>query len=201
MRKVIAVALIVAQASGSTLAFAQTVAPATATTTQTTTTVTPVTPTQAGTTTTTQAAVDTTEAPPMTTPSSGGSESVTYVNRPILATGLFLWVATYAPAIAFAAENGRPSDNPNLYIPFAGPWIDLGQRDCSPAVPCSNETQNKALLIADGIGQDLSALIVLTSFFVPERRSRSWFTVGKSDVRVMPNPVGTGYGVAALGHF
>jgi hypothetical protein len=154
------------------------------------------------TTTTTQPAVEVAPPPP-TSPiiDSGGTESTTYVNRPLLVTGLVLFAGTFGTSVGVAAENNRPSDNPNLYIPVAGPWMDLAQRDCSVAHPCVGEPGNKALLILDGIGQGLGVVAIVTSFFVPEKKSRHWFFVGSDTVHVTPTALFTGYGMAAVGRF
>ena len=77
----------------------------------------------------------------------------------------------------------------------------LAQRDCSATRPCSGETGNKTLLILDGITQDIGALAVLTSFFIPEKKSRHWFIVGSDSLHAAPASVGSGYGMAAAGHF
>jgi hypothetical protein len=130
----------------------------------------------------------------------GGAESDVWVNRRLLTTGLVLFGGSYIPAIAVGAESARPSDNPNLFIPVAGPWIDLGERDCSGSHPCSGDAGNKALLIIDGIGQGLGALAILSSFVVHERH-RNWFIIGNETVHASPTTVGTGYGLAAAGHF
>jgi hypothetical protein len=42
---------------------------------------------------------------------------------------------------------------------------------------------------------------VLTSFFVPEKKSRNWFFIGTDSVHASPSMVGTGYGMAAAGRF
>jgi hypothetical protein len=214
MRNAIAALAAVSFLGWSGIALAQDVAapdtgsapPSTQTTVTTpaTTTTTSVTPAPTGTTTTTQAAVDTNVTTPVTPPppsESGASQSTTYVNRPLLATGLVLFGGSYIPAIAVGAESNRPSDNPNLYIPVVGPWLDLGQRDCSVGRPCVNETGNKTLLIVDGAAQGLGALAVITSLFIPEKKSRHWFFIGSEKLHPEPTMVGGGYGLAAAGKF
>jgi hypothetical protein len=170
------------------------------TTTQTTTTPPPA---PASTTTVTQAAVDV--PPPVVVSSrpteSGGSTTTTWVNRPLLVTGALLFGGTYAASAAVAGESNRPSDNPNLYYPVVGPWLDLAQRDCTPTRPCVGEAGNKTLLVLDGVTQGVGALAVLTSFFVPEKKSRHWFIVGNEKVHAEPVSVGSGYGLAAQGKF
>jgi hypothetical protein len=153
------------------------------------------------TTTTIPPAVEVAPPPPTSPTIEGGAESTTYVNRPLLVTGLVLFAGTFGTSVGVAAENNRPSDNPNLYIPVVGPWMDLAQRDCSVAHPCGGEPGNKALLILDGVGQGLGVVAILTSFFVPEKKSRHWFFVGSDTVHVTPAALLTGYGMAAVGRF
>jgi hypothetical protein len=168
-----------------------------------TTTVSSPTPSATSTTTTTQAAVDTTVAPaPLPRPpESGGSESTTYVNRPLLVTGLVLFGGTYAASAGVAAESARPSDKPNLYYPIVGPWLDLAQRNCTATSPCSGEAGNKALLVLDGVGQGVGVIGIITSFFVPEKKSRHWFFIGNEKLHATPSTIGSGYGATASGTF
>jgi hypothetical protein len=208
MRRTLAALLTASAVTWAPLAFAQdtsstppTVVPAQTTSTTQTTTTTPPT----STTTTTQAAVDTSlyapAPPPVATTESRNSETTTYVNRPLLFTGLFFFGASYIPAVGVAAESNRPADNPNLYIPVVGPWIDYGQRGCTPQLPCGNESGNKALLITDGVVQGIGALAMVTSLFVPEKKSRHWFFIGNDKVQATPSSIGSGYGMTAVGKF
>jgi hypothetical protein len=211
MRRTFAALIAASAATWAPLAFAQDPPPPpaanqTTSTTQTqTTSTTPSAPPVTSTTTTTQAAVDTSLYPPAPPPvpatESGGGETTTYINRPLLVTGLFLFGASYVPAIAIAAESSRPADRPNLYIPVAGPWIDYGQRGCTTQLPCSNESGNKALLVVDGVTQGVGALAMVTSLFIPEKKSRHWFFIGNDTVHATPTMIGGGYGLAAAGKF
>jgi hypothetical protein len=215
MRTTVVSSLVLAQLAWGALAFAQdttttgaATTPATGVTTTVTPTTTSVTTTTpapvTGTVTTTQAAIDTSPAPfvpPPEPPESGGSETTSYINRPLLVTGLVFLGGTYIASAAVAGESSRPSDNPNLYYPVAGPWIDLAQRDCTAVRPCSGEPGNKALLILDGVGQGVGALGILTSFFVPEKKSRHWFFIGNEKVNVTPSTIGSGYGLTTMGTF
>jgi hypothetical protein len=170
-------------------------------TTQVTTTQTTTPP--SSTTTVTQAAVDV--SPPIVVASrpteSGGSTTTTWVNRPLLVTGLLLFGGTYGASAGVAAESSRPSDNPNLYYPVVGPWLDLAQRDCTAARPCTGETGMKTLLVLDGVTQGVGAVAIITSLFLPEKKSRNWFIIGNEKVHAEPTSVGSGYGLAAQGKF
>jgi hypothetical protein len=199
MRPIIVLGMSLAAALASSLAFAQDHAVAlstvtTPTSTSTTTTTTPPVP-AAGTTTTTQAEVATTPPialGPSTTEYRGETKTV-WLNRPLLGTGLVLFGGTYAASAIVAAESTNPHDNPNLYYPIAGPWMDMAQRGLGAG--------DKVLLAFDGVTQGVGALTVLTSFFIPESSSRHWFFVGSDDVHVTPSTVGSGYGLGAAGRF
>ena len=216
MRRIIASALVLSQITCATLALAQDVAAPstgqaeTVTTTprtSTTTTTTAGTTAPTGTTTITQASVDSPSGPIVSTPpprpaESGGSETTSYVNRPLLVTGLIFLGGTYAASAGVAAESSRASDRPNLYYPIAGPWMDIAQRNCNSAHPCSGETGNLTLLALDGIGQGLGAIALVSSFFVPEKKSRHWFFIGNDHFHAAPAQVGLGgYGLATAGTF
>jgi hypothetical protein len=141
-------------------------------------------------------------------------EETTYVppNRAILAGGLIAFAGSYVPSVVVAAANGNSFDN-RLYIPIAGPWIDLGQRPgCAGSqFNCSRESGFAGLLIVDGVVQALGALATGLAFVVPERRTRVLSASAdrarrsapqKLAVHVVPARLGQdGYGVAAFGGF
>lgn len=126
-------------------------------------------------------------------------------NRGLVFGGLFMLGAPYIASVIVASESDHPGDN-KLYIPVAGPWLDLGQRgDCSSAtMNCSNEPMNKAFLIGDGIFQGVGALSLVVGLMVPERhvvhrvvRSAD----AKPSVRFAPVTYRGGSGLAAFGSF
>ncbi len=128
------------------------------------------------------------------------TETSSPVNRPLLVTSVLVLGGTYGASAIAGFASSRPEDQHNLYYPVAGPSMDLANRDCASR-PCNNEPLNKVLLIADGVGQGLAALGVVSSFFLPERTTRHWYLLGNSEVRWAPASVGTGYGLAAVGRF
>jgi hypothetical protein len=130
-------------------------------------------------------------------------------NRALLTSGLMAFGGTYIPSVIVAAESGRSADH-HLYVPVAGPWLDLGTRPgCgSGSTGCDGETTNKVLLIGDGIIQGVGVVAVVMSFLVPERDEVVTATAkntAKNDdtsVHVTPAQVGRGgYGLAAFGNF
>jgi hypothetical protein len=128
------------------------------------------------------------------------STTTSPINRPLLVTGLITFGGTYGASAIDADASSRVADRNYLYYPVVGPWMDLAHR-CDAPQTCSGDAGDKALLILDGIGQGIGALEVLTSFFIPEKTTRTWFLIGDTGVRVAPAHVGTGYGVGAAASF
>jgi len=131
--------------------------------------------------------------------------SQTRPSQPMLGSGIFTFGASYIPSIVVAAESNHPGDH-DLYVPVAGPWMDLGSRHCSMGQRCDHEDLYKGLLIADGIFQALGALDIVSAFLFPEtvtvtRVADARITQAKSGFRVAPIAGGSVYGVAALGVF
>jgi len=150
---------------------------------------------------TTSALVTTQNGPPVEDVPT--EETTSPVNRPLLTTGAVILGGTYAASAIDAAASGRPEDHKYLYYPVVGPWMDLANRNCG-ATPCgngSNETLNKALLIADGIGQGIGLVGMVASLFIPETTTRHWVLIGNDKVQAGPTMVGTGYGLGAVGRF
>ncbi len=122
-------------------------------------------------------------------------------NVPMLLTGTVLFGGTYG-ASAIGAWQSIRNDDQKLYYPVVGPWMDLANRDCGPN-PCSDETLNKTLLIADGIGQGVGALLMVSSLFVPNGKRFLMFSA-KNDTTLTVTPsrmASGGYGMAAVGTF
>jgi hypothetical protein len=159
----------------------------------------------------------TTEPAPLTTSTSstGGAEASSdlpapeaqtttksYINRPLLATSLVFLGGTYLTSAIDGAVSGRDADRSNLFFPIVGPWMDYANRDCGVANKCNaNEGGYQALLVLDGIGQGLGALGIITSFFIPEKKTRNWYFIGDSRFHAAPSAIGTGYGLGAAGAF
>jgi hypothetical protein len=124
-------------------------------------------------------------------------------NRPMLATGLGIFAATYGASVIVGAASDRDEDK-RLYIPVVGPWLDLGQRDCGVGDCGQREDWNQALLIGSGVLQGVGAGLAIASLFVPEERDRPkarTTAATKPTVRVLPVNVRGGGGVGAVGTF
>ena len=120
----------------------------------------------------------------------------TIPNRPLLLTSSALVLGTYLPSMIVAAESPRYGDQ-YLFIPVAGPWIDLAVRGgCGPN-PCATEMLYKSMLIISGIAQVGGAAGIVASFLSPETRV---YRTAKTKPQVVPAQMGkNGYGVALVG--
>jgi hypothetical protein len=119
-------------------------------------------------------------------------------NEELIASGLFTFGIPYIASVVAATESTRRGDE-KLYIPVAGPWLNLAQReDCPAGGTCGNETAYRVLLVADGVLQGLGALEFLGGFLFPVSRTE---TAQSPRVRVMPTVARTGYGLSAFGTF
>ncbi len=125
-------------------------------------------------------------------------------NRAMIGGGLFAFVGAYVPGVIVAAVNDNSYDN-HLYIPVAGPWLDLANRPGCGGLgqnSCGQETGFKALLIVDGAFQGLGALATVLGFVTPEQRRTVAQAEEKPSVHFVPAQVSRdGYGLAAFGNF
>lgn len=123
----------------------------------------------------------------------------------MVGSGVVIFGLSYIPAVIAGSTSGLPADR-TLFVPLAGPWIDLTQRPGCPASSssCNGETTDKVLLVTDGIFQALGALTVLGGFLdtAHETKTVQRAAVLEPTVKVSPASMGAGgYGVVALGTF
>jgi len=106
--------------------------------------------------------------------------------------------------VVVGASSGLNADR-TLFVPIAGPWIDLTQRPgCAPASSCNAENTAKVGLVIDGVFQGIGALTVLGGFLTTAHETKTVQTSAAlhPTVRITPSQVGpTGYGMVALGIF
>ena len=136
-------------------------------------------------------------------------------NPPLLASGLTGIVVGYLPALGVAIASDHKGDD-QLFIPIAGPWLDLGKRGCSGVTVatsdgpyevasqknCGSSGIETAALIADGAVQGIGALQVIGSFFVPQRRLVTTSKAHPPSFVVTPTTfAGHGAGAVATGNF
>ncbi len=137
------------------------------------------------------------------------SETVTQKGGPsrvMLGSGIVTFGLTYGAGVIVAAESSRDADH-NMFVPIAGPWMALFDRgDCGGATgrSCDTETAYKVLIVADGVGQALGALMVVQAFLNPEvvTTTRSTTALNRPTFHLAPATLGAGgYGMLAAGTF
>jgi len=129
---------------------------------------------------------------PSQTTTGGKSETKRWPNRPLMISSAFMFTAAYVPAVIATAANHHDTTD-NVYIPVAGPWMELAREPASSG--------NKALLALSGVFQDLGALGMLLSVFVPERKTSSWYLIGNKRLSAAPAAGPNSYGLSARGQF
>jgi hypothetical protein len=142
-------------------------------------------------------------APATVTPAPETAVGYSGPNRALVGTGLVTFAASYIPAVIVAGESPQPADH-HLYVPIAGPWLDMANRPaCGAAsVSCDSETTSKILLAVDGVFQGIGVLTTVAGFLAPEHEQTvtTLSTVGKPTIHIAPAEMGAGgAGVAAFG--
>jgi hypothetical protein len=122
----------------------------------------------------------------------GRSETRRWPNRPLMLTSTLVFTAAYVPVVLVTAFSQEDSTD-NLYIPIAGPWLEIAREPVNPA--------NTAALAISGVFQGLGALGMVTSLMVPERRTSRWYLLGNKRVAFAPVASRLAYGVSAAGRF
>jgi len=132
--------------------------------------------------------------------------TTTNYGTPLLVSGLVTFGISYGAAVVVAATSDRDADQ-KLFIPIAGPWIDLADRgDCDVGTSCSdNESTNKVLLVVDGVFQGAGALATVVGVLQPwgsESTSTTTTTASKTGIHVAPASLGRATpGIVAFGRF
>jgi hypothetical protein len=141
---------------------------------------------------------------PTLAPSRAVVPPVTFVvqeTRPdanLIGSGVLLLGLSYGASVIIGATSGRQEDK-HLYVPVAGPWIDLARRAPCLDDSCPHETGNKILLVADGIIQGAGLLQILGGFLFPETRYVTH--IASRRVHVAPVAGPGGVGISASGVF
>ena len=134
------------------------------------------------------------------------SEGYSGPNRYMIGSGLVVFGLSYVPAVIVGAQSNLSEDH-HLYVPIAGPWIDMATRPGCPAgsTNCDNETTNKVLLGVDGVFQGVGALTTILGFLMPEHDHTTTVTAKAAlepTIHFTPAQMGPGgYGAAAFGTF
>ncbi len=138
---------------------------------------------------------------------SAGAEQISYgrPNSVLIGGGLSVFLGLYIPSAIVATVNDNSYDQ-HLYIPVAGPWLDLAARPGCGGVgesTCPTENGYRALLVVAGSFQALGVLAVIVGAAVPERRiTRPPAKASRLTMHVLPAQVSRdGYGLEAFGAF
>ena len=128
-------------------------------------------------------------------------------DRALLRSGAFALAVPYVSSVIVAAESNHPGDGA-LYVPVAGPWMDLSDRHCAVGERCNHEGLYKGLLIADGIFQGIGAVEIVAAFLSPETVTTREVVSGAGTrgltaaaLRVTPVFSGSSLGIATMGSF
>ncbi|HEX8792805.1 MAG TPA: hypothetical protein VF765_17790 [Polyangiaceae bacterium] len=131
--------------------------------------------------------------------------SYTGPNVRLITTGLVTFGLAYVPALVVAGESTQSADR-NLYIPVAGPWIDIANRPTcgTPGGPdCTTETTDKVLIGVSGVFQGVGAVMTVLGLLTPEHHEIVTTTAKaeapKPTIHISPASVGSGYGLGAVG--
>jgi hypothetical protein len=147
----------------------------------------------------------------------GAERSRSHVNGTLLGIGISTMVFSYGPAVAIGIVSDHKGDE-YLFIPVAGPWVDLHNRGCTgptietPRGPfeidsfkdCGTSAIERAALITSGALQGIGALAIMGSFFVtPDKRPSSAFEAPQMPpFSIVPSAFGgRGVGAIANGRF
>lgn len=117
-------------------------------------------------------------------------------NAGLIAGGTVMFSLPYATSVIVAASSAREGDR-YLYVPVAGPWIDLAKRGRCVGAGCEREMGNNVLLVANGILQGAGALQILGGFMFPTTRT----VIRTAGVHVAPTGGPSSLGLAAYGAF
>lgn len=126
-------------------------------------------------------------------------------NRAMIGSGIVTLGISYGASVIVGAQSDHEGDK-NLYIPVAGPWMDLTTRGGCNVEPCGHETGNKVLLVVDGIVQALGALDIIAGLLtqdtvVTAKAPAAEPSVARTTLHVAPTVTSGAYGLAAVGTF
>jgi hypothetical protein len=123
-------------------------------------------------------------------------------NAGLVTSGAFLFGTAYGTSLIVAATSDRAEDK-RLYVPVAGPWMDLTKRErCSAGrLQCENETTYKVLLVANGLLQGIGALEMLSGFAFRTKYTEVLRQPVAKGIHVTPTATFGGAGISAYGAF
>ena len=126
-------------------------------------------------------------------------------NQQLLTAGGLTFLAAYVPSFVVAATSDHDDDK-WLYLPAAGPFVDLATRGCSNNIQtgtCGTTAWERGALIASGTVQTVGIAMIVGSFFSNSRKLVT--TTGEVDkprlLSITPTTLGAAPGVVAVGTF
>jgi hypothetical protein len=124
------------------------------------------------------------------------------VDPMLVMTGAVLFGIPYATSVAIAATSSVPTDQ-WLYLPVAGPVVDLIVRNTCATEGCKGDVGSVALPLAiNALAQAGGVAALVTAFTSPGKPPVSAYAGNqppKPRVRVTPTTYAGGAGVAAVG--
>jgi hypothetical protein len=126
-------------------------------------------------------------------------------NVPLLTAGGLTFLGSYVPSFIVAASSDHDGDK-WLYLPVAGPFIDLASRGCDNDIQtgtCGTTAWERGALIASGAVQAVGAAMIVGSFFTPSRKVVTTGAVDKPRLlQITPVTLGSrAPGLMAVGTF
>lgn len=121
----------------------------------------------------------------------------------LIGAGVFILASSYLTATVVAESSDLKADQ-QLYVPVAGPWLDLARRPICNAYSCGTEFANRALIATDGLLQGLGAFMTLVGLLTLDDDPDAARTAKERDrqIHIAPSQFGSaGYGLAAFGRF
>jgi hypothetical protein len=122
-------------------------------------------------------------------------------NAGLIASGVLMFGLSYGTSVVVAAASDVEADQ-MLYIPLAGPWMNLAMRGdiCRGGACYAGEVGNRVLLVTDGLLQLGGVIQIIGGFLLPEVRTVTR-AAERPGVHVAPS-AGTGsVGLTAYGRF
>jgi hypothetical protein len=153
--------------------------------------------------TTAPASVDATATPVAAPPSRDESVEARGPNFVMVGAGLVSFGFSYAIASIVGATSSDSVDK-RLFVPVAGPWIDLAARSACVAAPggsCHSEGVNRAGLVFDGVFQGLGALAIVGGLVFHWPQAAKVASVRGTEIQLAPVQYARGGGLAAIGSF
>jgi len=122
----------------------------------------------------------------------------------MVGSGVGIFALSYLPAVVVGATSGLSADR-TLFVPIAGPWIDLTQRPgCAPGTSCNGENTAKVFIVVDGVFQAIGALTIIGGFLSTAHETTTVRTATdlRPTLHLTPAQMGQGgYGMQAIGTF